>query len=330
MNYANKALVESIFVILLLFANLACAESISEKVGSYALDPNWPQLPNEVTLGQATGVAVDSHNHVFIFHRAKREWVEPFPVETIKEHTVFMLDGSTGKLLSTWGGEQFVMPHGLSVDSDDNVWVTDVGSQQIHKFSHAGTLLLSIGEKGVQGTDENHFALPSDIGITKDGGVYVSDGYINTRVIKFTPSGVFESQWGTPGTQPGNFDLPHGIAINIDRVYVADRGNSRLQIFDHNGVYIAEWKNKQIGRPYGVAVNGNGEVFIIDGGNQPLNTRSRVIVLNPDGTVIESFNAANDSDDSNLGHDIAIGNDGAVYVVDAWARSVRKFTRTNK
>ncbi|MFT4747873.1 MAG: peptidylamidoglycolate lyase [Congregibacter sp.] len=322
----NKVLIRFALLYLLLNVNFIYAQNDE----LYSLNASWPQLPAEIALGQATGVAVDSHNHVFIFHRAKREWVEPFPEETIQEHTIFMFEGSTGNLLDTWGGGQFIMPHGLSVDPEDNVWVTDVGSQQIHKFSHDGVLLLSIGENGVQGTDQNHFARPSDLGFTKNGGVYVSDGYINTRVITYTPSGTFDFQWGTPGSQPGNFDLPHGIAVNNDKVYVADRGNARLQIFDHNGVYITEWKNEQIGRPYGVAVNQNEEVFIIDGGDQPSNTRSRVIVLNSNGDVIESFNAAINSDDSNLGHDIAIGNDGAVYVVDAWARSVRKFTKSNK
>lgn len=325
MSYESNAHFLIVFALVSLFvsAHLTRAESN----GSYSVDPNWPQLPKGITLGQATGVAVDSHNHVFIFHRAKREWVRPFPVKTIQEHTIFMFDGDTGELKNTWGGNQFIMPHGLSVDPDDNVWVTDVGSQQIHKFSHDGALLLSVGEAGIQGADENHFALPSDLSFIKDGSVYVSDGYVNTRVIKYTSSGIFDFQWGSPGTQPGNFDLPHGIAASNNRIYVADRRNSRLQIFDHNGAFISEWKGEQIGRPFGVAVTSNDEeVFVIDGGDQPDKTRSRVVVLNADGKVIESFNAEDDADEKNLGHDIAIG-DGAVYVVDAWARSVRKYIK---
>jgi len=311
---------------LLVSVHLAC----TEPGGSYSVDPNWPQLPKGVALGQATGIAVDSHNHVFIFHRANREWVTPylqFPVEKIQEHTIFMFDGDTGKLKSTWGGNQFIMPHGLSVDPDDNVWVTDVGSQQIHKFSHDGVLLLSIGESGVQGADKSHFALPTDLSFIEDGSVYVSDGYVNTRVIKYTSSGIFDFQWGSPGTQPGNFDLPHGIAASNNRIYVADRSNSRLQIFDHKGGFISEWKRERVGRPFGVAVtSSDAEVFVIDGGDQPDSTRTRVVVLNANGRVLQSFNTEDDADEKNLGHDIAIG-DGAVYVVDTWARSVRKYTK---
>ena len=311
--------------VLFFFLSTAINTAIADSKGSYLLDSNWPIFPKEFSLGQATGVAVDSHNHVFIFHRAKREWVEPFPVEKISEHTVLMFDGTTGKLKNTWGGNLFIMPHGLSVDGDNNVWVTDVGSQQIHKLSHDGELLLSIGEAGVLGADENHFALPSDISILEDGSVFVSDGYENTRIIKYSSLGIFEMQWGIPGNQPGEFELPHGIAASNDRIYVADRGNSRVQVFDHGGIFTSEWKGKHVGRPYGVATSPDEKVFIIDGGDQPDNTRSRIIILNTNGTVIESFSAEEESDQKNLGHDIAVGIDGAVYVVDAWARSVRKF-----
>jgi peptidylamidoglycolate lyase len=300
---------------------------IADSNRTYSIVANWPDVPKNFSMGQATGVAVDSHNHVFIFHRASREWVEPFPIEKIREHTVFMFDGATGELKNSWGGGLFIMPHGLSVDKENNVWVTDVGSQQIHKFSHDGELMLSIGEAGVLGKDKTHFALPSDLSILEDGSVYVSDGYDNTRVIKFDSSGTFQMQWGSPGDKAGEFDLPHGIATSNNRIYVADRGNSRVQIFDNKGTYISEWKAAQVGRPYGVAVSNDEKIFIIDGGDQPDNTRSRVVVLDTDGNVLDSFSAEDESDQKNLGHDIALGMDGAVYVVDAWARSVRKYTK---
>jgi len=299
---------------------------IADSNRAYSIVSNWPDVPKNFSMGQATGVAVDSHNHVFIFHRASREWIEPFPVKKISEHTVLMFDGATGELKNSWGGGLFIMPHGLSVDKENNVWVTDVGSQQIHKLSHEGELILSIGEAGVFGNDKTHFALPSDLSILEDGSVYVSDGYDNTRVIKFDSTGTFKMQWGVPGDQPGEFDLPHGISASNNRIYVADRGNSRVQVFDNKGTYISEWNAKQVGRPYGVAVSNNEQVFIIDGGDQPDNTRSRVVILDADGNVLDSFSAEDESDKKNLGHDIALGMDGAVYVVDAWARSVRKYT----
>jgi peptidylamidoglycolate lyase len=217
----------------------------------YSLDTSWPKLPKGVELGQVTGVAVDSHNHVFVFHRSDRTWIQPFPKEKIKGHTIAMFNGETGELIKTFGEDKFIIPHGLSVDPQDNVWVTDVGSQQIHKLSHEdGAALLSIGEPGVQGDDQNHFALPSDVSFSKDGGIYVSDGYVNTRVVKYSPSGKYEFEWGTPGARPGFFNLPHGIEVDENRVYVADRSNLRLQIFDHKGSYLSEWKGERIGRPF--------------------------------------------------------------------------------
>ena len=294
----------------------------------YSLDTSWPKLPEGVELGQVTGVAVDSRNHVFVFHRSDRTWIQPFPKEKIKGHTIAMFNGETGELIKTFGEDKFIMPHGLSVDPQDNVWVTDVGSQQIHKLSHEdGAVLLSIGEPGVQGDDQNHFALPSDVSFSKDGGIYVSDGYVNTRVVKYSPSGKYEFEWGTPGGRPGYFNLPHGIEVDEKCVYVADRSNLRLQIFDHKGSYLSEWKGEHIGRPFGVASNDKGEVFIIDGGDQPDNTRSRVIIFDKDGNVTDTFNAALGADEKNLGHDIAVGADDAVYVADAWSNSIRKYSK---
>jgi peptidylamidoglycolate lyase len=312
-----------------MFTNSAIADSDSaDSDSAYSIVPNWPNVPKHFSMGQATGVAVDSHNHVFIFHRASREWTVPFPIEKIIENTVLMFDGATGELKNSWGGGLFIMPHGLSVDKENNVWVTDVGSQQIYKLSHDGELLFSIGEAGVLGKDKTHFALPSDLSILEDGSVYVSDGYVNTRVIKFDSSGTFQMQWGSPGDKSGEFDLPHGISASNNRVYVADRGNSRVQIFDNDGTYISEWNTNQVGRPYGVAVSNDENVFIIDGGDQPDSTRSRVVILDTDGNVLNRFSAEDESDEKNLGHDIALGLDGAVYVVDAWASSVRKYTKS--
>ena len=296
----------------------------------YAVVRGWPVMPEGHILGQATGVGVDSHNHVFVFHRAGRIWSEPFPNESISPSTVAMFDGATGAHVGEWGSDQFVMPHGLSIDAADNVWLTDVGSHQVFTFSHDGDLLLTLGTVRVPGNDETHFNLPTDVAVRPDGGVYVSDGYENTRVVSFSADGAFLSQWGVKGSGAGEFDLPHGIALDsADRVYVADRSNARVQIFDGGGRFLSQWQQKELGRPYAVAIGGDGKAYVVDGGDQPQTPpdRSRAMRLSLDGRIESIFGRYGNYDGQfMLGHDIAVGRDGAVYVVDAWGQRVQKFT----
>ena len=142
------------------------AEVKSESTSLYSLDSDWPKLQTGIALGQVTGVAVDSHNHVFVFHRSDRTWIQPFPKEKIKGHTIAMFKGETGELIKTFGEDKLIMPHGLSVDPQGNVWVTDVGSQQIHKLSHEdGTVLLNIGESGGKEVTELLIANGADVNV---------------------------------------------------------------------------------------------------------------------------------------------------------------------
>ncbi|GAC1659414.1 MAG: peptidyl-alpha-hydroxyglycine alpha-amidating lyase family protein [Gemmatimonadaceae bacterium] len=290
----------------------------------------WPTLPAGQLLGQATGVGIDSKGAVLVFHRAGRTWTEPFPTEPISTSTVWAFDGKTGRFLRSWGAGMFIMPHGLDVDRNDNVWVTDVGRQQVFKFAADGRVLLTLGERGVAGSDSAHFNFPTDVAVRPDGGFYVSDGYRNTRVLRFDAQGRFLNQWGKPGKGPGEFDLPHGLALDNDgRVYVADRGNSRVQVFDSTGGFVADWHGPLLGRPYGVAVSPDGTIFSVDGGDQPTMPPDRggVTHLRADGTVLERFGGFGNYDGQfRLAHDVAVAPDGAVYVVDAWGQRVQKFT----
>jgi len=302
-----------------------CAADAGLPEHLFSIDRSWPESEQHAPFGQATGVGVDSLNRVFVFHRAGREWRKPVPTETISADTVYVLDGDRGTLLDSWGSGLFTMPHGLSVDTDNNIWVTDVGSHQVHKFTPDGKLLLTLGQSGEQGSDEFHFAQPTDVAFDDDGGVYVSDGYLNTRVVKFSKDGNFLFQWGTGGDGPGQFDLPHGIATDkLGRVYVADRSNSRIQVFSIDGEFMEEWKRPHVGRPYGVDVSPSGDVFVIDGGDQPFWTKTRVRKLDGEGTLTGLVDLVFDDATPVLGHDIAIGPDGAIYVVDAWANKVQK------
>ena len=291
--------------------------------------PGWPALPENQTPGQCVGIGVDAQNRVFIFHRSGRVWSQPFPADPIAANTISVLDGKTGALLDSWGAGQFILPHGLTIDSQGNVWLTDVGLHQVFKYSPAGEGLLTLGEARVPGADASHFNLPTDVAVLPDGSFYVSDGYRNTRIVKFTADGRHEFEWGAKGSGPGQFDLPHGITLDAaGRVYVCDRSNSRIQVFDPRGKFLKQWKGPQIGRPYGIATAPDGHLFLVDGGDpdEKPDHQGKVVELDFQGTVIDSFSGPGLSPGRlQLGHDLAVGPDGAVYVAEATGKRVQKF-----
>jgi len=289
----------------------------------------WPQLPPNHVLGLCAGVGVNSKNQVFVFHRCGRKWQTPFPKEPITENTVTVIDGATGRLITSWGAGRFNMPHGLTIDREDNVWLTDVGLHQVIKCTPDGKPLLTFGTAQEPGADQTHFNLPTDVAVLADGSFFVSDGYKNTRVVKFTADGRYEFEWGGKGDAPGQFNLPHGIALDAQgRVVVCDRTNSRLQIFDQHGKFLDQWKGPQLGRPYGVDATPDGHVFIIDGGEPSLRQtdRGKAVQLDLSGKVVDTFGSDGAGPGQfQLGHDIAVGPDGAVYVAEGTGARVQKF-----
>ena len=176
-------------VALVMTVSLSIATVAAAQSPGYRVVHGWPQLPEGRVLGLAAGVGVDSHGAVLVFHRGPRIWSEPLPTNPIEVSTVAVFDGASGKLLREWGAGQFAMPHGLSVDHQDNVWVTDVALHQVFKYSPDGKLLLTLGERGRPGDDGGHFNRPTDVAVLPDGSFYVSDGYRNTRVAKFSVDG---------------------------------------------------------------------------------------------------------------------------------------------
>jgi len=219
---------------------------------AYHLVPDWPQLSDGIILGQVAGLCVDSNGDVFVFHRAERVWEgEAINSNLIASPTVLVLNGKTGEVIEQWGVKKFVMPHGLTIDKKHNLWLTDVGLHQVLKFDHDGNLLMTLGERGVAGEDFTHFNMPEVIAIAPDGSFYVSDGYGNSRVIKFSEEGNYMTSWGTKDTGSGQFDVAHNIALDSQgRVHFEDRGNARIQIFDEAGQLFKEWKGSLLGRPW--------------------------------------------------------------------------------
>lgn len=247
----------------------------------------------------------------------------------IPRPTVDIFDGHSGILLRRWGADLFAMPHGLTIDDHDNVWLTDVALQQVYKFSPDGRLLLTLGERGVAGADARHFNRPTAVAVADDGSFYVSDGYKNTRVMKFSADGKFLFQWGTKGAGPGQFDLPHWVALDASgNVYVADRSNQRIQVFDSAGHYMSQWAGNQLGRPYAIAIDRRGTAYIADGGDQPDGPpdRSAWVLARLDGTPIVRVGRFGNYDGQfELAHSIAVDGNAAVYVGDITGARVQKF-----
>ena len=216
----------------------------------YRLVENWPQLAMGYAMGSPVGLGIDSRQHVFIFSRAGRQWTDlvPMPSSFISGKTVMEVDNTTGQLLNSWRDHFFIMPHGLTVDRDDNIWVTDVGLHQVFKFTHEGKLLLTLGEARIAGNDTRHFNMPTGVAIAKDGSIYVSDGYGNSRIVHFSATGNYLSEWGKKGNGQGEFDIPHAIDLDDNgNVYVADRENQRIQVFDANGKWLKILADKNFG-----------------------------------------------------------------------------------
>lgn len=233
---------------------------------NYELVKDWPQLLPGYSLGQPTGIGIDTSNHIFIFHRAGRRWTVPFPDSAISFPTILELDNETGKILNSWGANLFIMPHGLTVDKHNNIWVTDVGLHQVLKFSHDGRLLMKWGVSKVPGNDSLHFNLPTDVAISNDGSFYVSDGYGNSRVVKFSATGKYLFTWGSHGNKPGEFNIPHAISLDDKGyVYVADRENNRIQVFDSTGVLIKEiMNNEKVAQIPSITLDNSQHLFAVD------------------------------------------------------------------
>ena len=323
-----KKEVAAIWCVAVLFAVCAVAQQ-NPGAEPYTVVHGWPVLPEGYVLGQVSGVGVDSHNHVFVFHRAEQSWAQD-KSHAISSPTILMFEGASGKLLASWGENRFLEPHGLRVDRDDNVWLTDRALQQVFKFSHDGRLLMTLGTERAAGLDGAHFNKPTDVAFAADGSIYVSDGYGNNRVAKFSADGKFLLDWGRKGQGPGEFDLPHNVAVDAQGlVYVADRSNSRIQVFDANGKFLRMWKSEELGRPWGLAIGPDNLLYVVDGGDlKPAPPdRGRLLKLNLQGKILTKWSRFGNYDGQIYwGHDLAVGKDGAVYVGDVYhGMRVQKF-----
>ena len=304
--------------------------SFNEKENKYLPVENWPKIPSNYELGNPTGLALKSNQNLIVFHRGSRSWQTPMPKDKIKENTIIEIDNSSGEIINAWGADMFIMPHGLEIDNENNIWITDVGLHQVIKYDSNGKELMVLGKEFEPGSDSYSFNLPTDVAVANDGSFYVSDGYGNSRIIKFSKDGSYQFEWGTFGNEKSQFNIPHGLDLdNNGNVYVADRENNRIQKFDSLGNFIAEWKNQSIGQLYSVNVN-NYENYILGidyiGLENMIPIGSDIIYLDLDLNVKSRFGRSGSYDgEKTRYHDIQIDERGNMFVGDILNNSIQKF-----
>jgi DNA-binding beta-propeller fold protein YncE len=286
------------------FAMGAAQIQAAEKI-EFIPVPGFPQVPARVTLGKCSAVALDSRGLIYLLHRGK---------------TPLLCFDRDGNYVRGWGDEFLQTPHGLRIDRDDNLWVTDIGNHLCLKFNSGGKLLLALGTSGKPGAGLDQFNKPSDIAFGARGEVYISDGYGNSRVMQFDQGGKFVKTWGKPGDGPGEFDLPHAIKVDANqRVLVGDRENERIQVFDGDGKLLAIWKGFA---PYGIDIDDNGRIFVADA------AAHQIIQLDNDGQVIHVWGTLGAQPGQfNVPHMLACGAAGNLFIAEIDGMRMQKFTR---
>jgi sugar lactone lactonase YvrE len=309
-----KAIAAALFALVL----SACDAPLPsrENVPQLAVDTGWPTIPAGAKFGDVSAVDVDAGGNIWVLHRAGRAWEEPFPTAPIAEPTVFKF-APDGTLLAQWGAGQFIMPHGLSIDPDGKVWITDVAYEQVFRFSPEGVLELTLGERGVTAQDSAHFGRPADVAFLDDR-VLIADGYVNTRIAEFSPEGRFVRDWG-------DFRIAHAVAVDETRIYVADRENARIQIFDHDGKLAESRVSPGGNHTYSLKPLGDGRLLAVEGRDGADRNGAVIRVYAADGSIEASYDIGLPGVGASLGHDLAIGPDGHIYVADVPAGRVVRF-----
>lgn len=249
--------------LLLPAAALAAYPKINLAPG-YKVDPSWPQKPAGVSWRYVTGVAVDSADRVWVFNA--------------NDPPVQVYDAASGAYLFGWGTGLFKKPHFIHVDAAGNVWCVDYGNHTVRKFTERGQLLLTIGTPDIPGRDETHLNAPTDVAVAPNGDLFVTDGYGNNRIVHYDKHGRFIKSWGELGIGAGDLSQPHALAIDSNGlIYVCERNNCRIQIFDQDGRSLGQWRN--LINPWGIVIMPNDEIIVT--GSTPARWTERGNLGNP-------------------------------------------------
>ncbi|XP_030422244.1 peptidyl-glycine alpha-amidating monooxygenase isoform X4 [Gopherus evgoodei] len=309
---------------------------------------DWPGV--NLKLGQVSGLALDPKNNLVIFHRGDHVWdrnsfdssfvYQQRGLGPIEQNTILVIDPSNAEVLDSTGKNLFYLPHGLSIDKDGNYWVTDVALHQVFKLGvHNKEPLLILGRSLQPGSDKNHFCQPTDVAVDPvTGNIYVSDGYCNSRIAVFSPNGMFIMQWGEETSigkaKPGQFRIPHSLTLvpEFGQLCVADRENGRIQCFrSETGEFTREIKHKLFGTElFAVSYVPGGLLFAVNGMPYPGDIEPvQGFMLNfSTGEIMDTFIPVRKSFE--MPHDIVASEDKTVYIGDAHAKTVWKFTSTEK
>jgi len=322
----------------------------------YRAGVDWGQLPAGRTWGSSASITTAPDGTIWVVDRCGNSGAGGTTCggASATVSPIFQLDTS-GRVLKNFGAGLFVSPHKLTVDKDGFLWVADNGSHQLVKLSQDGKVLLTLGKHGVAGSGLDEFDAPTEVAVAPNGDVFVGDGHSgggtatgNARIMKFDASGRFLRTWGRKGMGPGEFDVVHTLAFDSrGRLFVGDRQNNRLQIFDQNGTFIAQWF--QFGRPSGLYIDKRTDtLYVADSESRDARTNTGQLGLpqtgyghNPGARRGIRIGSARDgkvtafipdpcpypyAGGSSLAEGVTIDADGNVYGAD-FLTDVRKFVK---
>jgi DNA-binding beta-propeller fold protein YncE len=300
---------------------------VATDVGVYEADADWAKIPNGWSFGEVAGVAADSQARVYVFSRSEHPMM------------VFDLDG---EFLASWGEGVFTKPHNVRISPDGFVFCSDLRDHTVRKFTPEGELVMTLGtasvpsDTGAEGGNyktvkraAGPFNGPTDIAFGPGGELYISDGYANARIHRFSAGGKLLSSWGAPGDRPGEFCLPHGALIEDGKtLYVMDRENNRVQQFSLKGEFVTQWTD--FAGPTGISAAADGSLILCEFGYDPAvptkysvpahgkRILPRVTIRSPEGELLGKIEGEDKCATGNFfaPHSVCVDQSGDIYVAE--------------